>query len=100
MNQLRQGSRTLCFCVNRVHDQLRHVLVVEGCKSDLVNGGSRGPNCVELPDQRMGRVNLVVTVRADQHQVMHVRLHQQILDEIKCRGIEPLQIVEEQRERV
>ena len=48
----------------------------------------------------MGGIDLVVPVGADQQQVLHVRLGQQILEQVERRRIEPLQIVEEQRERV
>src|SRR4030095_88406 len=48
----------------------------------------------------MGRVNFVVSVRADQHQVPHIGLGEQILDQIERGRIEPLQIVEEQRKRM
>ena len=48
----------------------------------------------------MGRINFVVSVRADQHQVPHIGLGQKILDQIERCGIEPLQIVEEQRKRM
>ena len=44
--------------------------------------------------------NLIVAVGADQQQMPHILLGQKILDEIEGRGIEPLQIVEEQRQRM
>src|SRR6202034_4789769 len=48
----------------------------------------------------MGRINLVVPVGADQHQMLHVRLGQQILNQIERCRVEPLQIVEEQGQRM
>ena len=50
--------------------------------------------------QRMRGVDLVVAVGADQQQVLHVGLGQQLLDQIERGRVEPLQIVEEQRERM
>ena len=44
----------------------------------------------------MGRINLVVPVCAEQHQVTHIRLGQKILEQIEGRHIKPLQIVEEE----
>ncbi len=48
----------------------------------------------------MGGIDLVVPVGADQHQVPHVGLGQQILHQIERCRIEPLQVVEEQGERM
>ena len=48
----------------------------------------------------MGGIDFVVPVGADQHQVLHVRLGQQILQQIERCRVEPLQIVEEQGERM
>ena len=48
----------------------------------------------------MGGIDFVVSVGADQHQVLHVRPGQQILEQIEGRRVEPLQIVEEERERM
>ena len=48
----------------------------------------------------MGGIDFVVSVGADQHQVPHIRLGQQILEQIERCRIEPLQIVEEQRQRM
>ena len=43
----------------------------------------------------MGRIYFVISICADQHQVLHIGLGQKILDQIDCCRIEPLQIVEE-----
>src|ERR1700752_5099258 len=48
----------------------------------------------------MGRINLVAPVGADQHQMLHVRPGQQILYQIERCPVEPLQIVEEQGQRM
>jgi hypothetical protein len=48
----------------------------------------------------MGRINFVVSVRADQHQVPHIGLGQKILEQIESCRIQPLQIVEEEGKRM
>src|SRR6516165_4637888 len=48
----------------------------------------------------MGRIDFVVPVRPDQHEVAHIRLGQKILDQIESCRIEPLQIIEEQSKRM
>src|ERR1700689_1930238 len=54
----------------------------------------------ESPQKRVGGSDLVVPVRSDQKQMLNLRMRDQVLDEIERRGIQPLQIVEEQRERM
>src|SRR5262249_11945241 len=48
----------------------------------------------------MRGTDFVGSVGADQHQVLHIRLRQQILDHIERCRVEPLQIVDEQRNRM
>jgi len=48
----------------------------------------------------MSEANFVVPVRADQQQVLHLGLRQQILHQVQRRRIQPLQIVEEQGKRM
>jgi len=46
------------------------------------------------------RTDFVVAVSPDQHQVPHVRVGNQVLQQFKSCRVQPLQIVEEQRKRV
>ncbi len=64
---------------------------------DLAAGGLDG---VELPHQRMGGGDFVVAIGTDQHEVLQIRPGQQILQQIERRRVEPLQVVEEQRQRM
>ena len=48
----------------------------------------------------MGGRDLVVPVRADEQEVPHIALDHQVLEQVKRRDIEPLQIVQEQGERM
>src|SRR5262245_19542333 len=48
----------------------------------------------------MRRINFVVSVRGDQHQVPDIGLGQKILDQIERCRIQPLHIVEEQSKRM
>ena len=50
--------------------------------------------------QRMRGTDLVVPIGADQQQVPHLRLGDQMLEQVERRRVQPLQIVEEQRERM
>src|SRR4029077_6307180 len=53
-----------------------------------------------LADEWMGGIDLVIPVSPDQHQMPHVRLGQQVLQQVERCRVEPLQIVEEQRQRM
>src|SRR5215813_14319593 len=68
----------------------------EGRKDDVLHSRSGLADGCELAQQRMGGVDFVVPVSTDHHQVLHIRLGQQILEQIERRRVEPLQIVEEQ----
>ena len=54
----------------------------------------------KLAYQRMVGIDLVVPVGTDQQQMTHRFLGQQIFEQIERRRIQPLQIIEEQDERM
>src|SRR5258706_6938300 len=67
---------------------------------DLLNPRSSLADRLQGPRKRVGRTDLVVPVGSDQKQMPHFRMRDQMLEEIERCGVQPLQIVEEQRERV
>ena len=83
-----------------VGDEPAHILKPERRQQDLLH---RAPACADRrqpPHQRVRWCDLVVAVGADQQQVTHIRLRQQMLEQVERRRVEPLQIVEEQRQRM
>ena len=86
--------------MKRIRNQLSQVFTGQRREGDLLHYRSSLADRFELAHQRMGGIDFVVAVGADQHQVLHVRPGQQILEQIERCCIEPLQIVEEQRERM
>ena len=100
VHQLRQRGGALRFAVKRIRNQPSQVFTGEGRKHDLLHYRSRFADRFELAHQRMGGIDLVVPIGADQQQVLHIRLGQQILEQIERCRVEPLQIVEEQRQRM
>ncbi len=48
----------------------------------------------------MGGIDFVVPIGADHQQLLHVRLGQQVGEHVERRRVEPLQIVEEERQRM
>ena len=58
------------------------------------------PDRLQGPQQRVRGADLVVPVGADQQQVPYVRVRDQVPKQVERRCVQPLQIIEEQRERV
>src|SRR5262249_57003094 len=98
MHQLRERRGARGFAVKSVRDQLPEILSGERCKRDLRDLSAGGLDGVELAPQRMSGSDLVVAIGADQHEVLQIRPGQQILEQVERRRVEPLQIVEEQRQ--
>src|SRR5215831_13365161 len=71
-----------------------------GRKYDVLHHRSSLADRFELAYQRMGGIDFVVPVGADQEQVLHIRPGQQIIEQIERCRIEPLQVVEEESERM
>src|SRR6188472_862090 len=72
----------------------------EGRKYDVLHYRSSFADRFELAHQWMGGIDFVVAIGSDQQQMPHIHLSQQILEQIECRRVEPLQIVEKQGERM
>ena len=100
MHQLRQRRDALRLAAKRIGDQLPEVVVGERRKADLLHLRSDLADRVELARQRMSGIDLVVAIGADQHEVLQIRPGQQILEQVERRRVEPLQIVEKQRQRM
>ncbi len=100
VHQLSEWGGARQVAAERIRNELPHVFARERRKHDLVHVRSRVPDCFELARQRMRRRDFVVPVRADQHQVRHAGWSQQIFEEIERRRVEPLQVVEEECQRM
>src|SRR5262249_31102848 len=72
------------------------MFVREGCEDDILHWRSSASDPVERPHEGMGRGDLVVPIRADQQQMPHSGLGQQMFEQIERGRVEPLQIIEEQ----
>src|SRR4030095_16797881 len=80
--------------------QLPEMLLGERSQRDLRDVSASGLDGVEFPHQRMGGSDFVGAIGADQDDVLQIRPGQQILQQIKRCRVEPLQVVEEKRQRV
>src|SRR2546430_8714814 len=94
----RGGARQLA--AKRIRNELIHVLTGEGRELDFLHGRSRVPYRLELQHQRMGGADFVVAIRSDQHEMPEIRPSEHVLEQIERRGVEPLQVVEKERERM
>src|SRR6267154_2585787 len=100
MHQLRERGGTLQFAAKRIRNQLLEVFAGKRSKRDLLYPCTGVLDSLKLAHQRMRGIDLVVSISADHHQVLQIRSGQEILQQVESRRVEPLQVVEEQSERV
>ena len=100
LHQLRQGPHALRLAMQGIGDELADIVEPEGRQHDLLHPRSGLADRLQRPQQRVSGTDLVVPVGADQQQVPHLRVRDQMLDEVERGRVQPLQIVEEQRERM
>ena len=100
MHQFRQRRRGVLVRVKGVRNQVSHVFVGERCEDDLVYRCSGASDAIEGAQERMASRDFVVPVRADQQHVAHVRMRQQVFEQIERGRVEPLQIIEEEGQRM
>ena len=100
VHQLRQGPRALRLAMQSIGDKPPDIVEPERGQHDLLNPCPGVADRLESPHERVRRADLVVPVGPDQQQMPYLRMRHQVLEEVERRRIQPLQIVEEQRERV
>ena len=83
-----------------VGDEPLNVIEPERRQHDFLRLCSRLADRGQRPHQRMRRTDFVVAVGSDQQHVPHVRIGNQALQQFQSRRVQPLQIVEEQRQRM
>src|ERR1700722_18705699 len=83
-----------------IGDKPSDIVDPKGCQHDLLDRRAGIANRLEPPQKRVLGTDLVVSIGPDQKQVPDLRVREQVLKEVERRCIKPLQIVEEQRERV
>src|SRR5258708_37387290 len=83
-----------------IGDKPADIVDPERRQHDLVHLRSGFADRLKSPQKRVRGADLIVPVGADQQHVPHLRVRDQVLEEVERRSIKPLQIVEEQRERV
>jgi hypothetical protein len=84
----------------RVGDELAEVRSGERGEHHLAHRDGGLPEPAQHRHDRVRRGDLVVPVCSYEEQVFHVGVREQILDDVERRSVQPLQVVEEQRERL
>ena len=100
VHQSRQRGGTTRRAAKCIRNEPPQVFLGERRKTNLLHERSRLADSIERAQKRVRGTDLVVTVGADQQQVPHFRVRNQMLEEVERCCIQPLQIIEEQRERV
>ena len=100
VHQLRQRGRALMVAVERIRNQPAQIFAAEGRKENLLDERSGFADRLEFAHQWVGRRDFVVPIGADQQKMLHLRLGHQVFEEIERGRVEPLQVVQEQGERM
>ena len=83
-----------------VAQQLVDVVYCERAEDDLINSRAGSAQILQLEHQRMCGADLIVAICADHQQVSRVGMEKEIFDERQRGRIEPLQVIDENDERV
>src|SRR6516162_10097447 len=69
-------------------------------KRDLVYRSASGLDCVEFAHERIRGSDFVITVGAYEEKIAEIGSVQQVFHEVERRRVEPLQVIEEERQRM
>src|SRR5262249_45373530 len=83
-----------------VRNQLPEMLLAERPKRHLLYPSASGLDRVELAHERMGCRDFVVAVGADEEKIAKFGPAQQVFQQVERRRVEPLQVFEEERQRM
>ena len=84
----------------RVRDQPADIAALQRRQHDVGCSRTRLADRCQHADQRMHEAYLVVPVGADQQKVLYLGVCDKVIEQIETGGVEPLQVVQEQRERM
>ena len=100
VHHLRQRAARSWSPVERIRNQPAQIFAAEGAKENLLDERSGFADRLEFAHQWVGRRDFVVPIGADQQKMLHLRLGHQVFEEIERGRVEPLQVVQEQGERM
>src|SRR5262245_10551558 len=100
MHQLHEWLGNRPVTMKRIGDQLPEIVRREGSEHDLLHLSSGVADQPQCPRQRVRWTDLIVPKSAHQQQVPHLWMCDEMFDQTERRGVEPLQVVEKQSERM
>src|SRR6516164_3309583 len=100
VHQSRERRAAFRLAAKGVRNQLREMLSAERPKRDLLYLSASGLDRVELAHERMHCSDFVVAVGADEEKVAKFGPAQQVFQQVERRRVEPLQVIEEERQRM
>src|ERR1700678_66151 len=98
--ELRQRHRMLRVTMQGVCNQPYQVITGQRLQMDLPDRSPALPDRRQPAHQGVRRVDFIVSISPDDQQIRQILLDQQIFQKVEGRCIEPLQVVEEQHQRV
>ena len=98
MHELRERMGLVARAMETIGEEMRHIFDAQRPEQNLLHTSSVPADRFERLRQRMRGTDLVVPVGADQQEVPDLRLGGQVLQQIKRRRVEPLQVVQKQHE--
>src|SRR5262249_31649343 len=96
--QLRERRAAFRLASKGIRDQLPEMLSGERLKRDLLYVCASRLDRIELAHERMRRGDFVVAEGADEEKVAQIGPAQQVFHEVERRRVEPLQVIEEERQ--
>src|SRR5215471_3611003 len=100
VHQSRERRAAFRLAAKGVRNQLPEMLWAERPKRDLLYPSAGGLDRVELAHERMGCRDFVVTAGADEEKIAKFGPAEQVFQQVERRRIEPLQVIEEERQRM
>src|SRR5262249_1165036 len=98
VHQLRERRDGFRRAGNSVRNQVPDMLSGERPKRDLVYCSASGLDCVEFAHERMRGSDFVIAVGAYEEKIAGIGSAQQVSHQVERRGVEPLQVIEEERQ--
>src|SRR6266853_6229933 len=86
--------------MQRIGDEPANIIELEPRQHDLMHPRIDSADRLQRPQKRVRGADLVVTVGANQQQVPHLWMRDQVHEEVERRCIKPLQIIKKQGERM
>src|SRR5215468_6997175 len=98
MDELRQCGGIFRSAAKAISDQLCQIVTGQRREHDLLYARSGLPDCLQLAHQRMRCSDFVIAVSSDKEKIAEVGLAHQLLQQVERCCVEPLQIIEEERQ--